>query len=277
MAGTELKNWFESLEKEEKNEVIIFLDTSLITEYWNKKADYPNNIQLFNYTDSRNNIKGNNRIILKGNGLDYNKNSTKCILGNPTIIIKDEDSIKKFFNILGNITHENIDEINYYFLDKKSFDILLKMEENELIHFLEEKNEHLFRLHHAVPMLDLELIHEDKKILDTYNILSARFANYLYKFAYFDFDASSTKIGIEVRKLLGVKSKTINNIRTIDIMFPKGRTFKGYDLSVDKHLDIKIKIAHKLIKIGNTKKLDLTTIAEITELPIKKVKNLYRK
>lgn len=269
MQQNELKVWFENLKNGIKDETIIIL---------NKNINISNsNVKSIGYYSNIDNLKNGNTIIVGNKTLLEYKDSDKffkSIFKNLIIIVKHEKSIENFLNLLENNDDQNEIDIEYSVVKKKDFSELLKMDAKELGDFLENNHFHIHSFYDNLPMYDLNFINTSINILTKQNILTASFANYLYKFAYLDFTSNTTNVGKQIRKILGIKSKTINNIRTIDITFPKGKPFKGYDLNTDRYLEIKKKIAQKLVNL-NDKKLDLDKIAEITELPIKEVKKLF--
>ncbi|WP_375724125.1 hypothetical protein LXN10_01100 [Arcobacter sp. KX21116] len=291
MEENELKNWFDNLKNKIKNKTTIFLNISnndVSESIFNDFKLKINGINKIHYSNGNMKTLSENTIILKSSinhintnfSFIENKRFLSELFKNPIIIINDNISIREFINILINFQeNETIEyfgeKIKYYVLEKKDFEMLIRIDKNELISLIEKEHKYLIEIFSDLPILNTENLNMQKEILDKHNVLSANFANYLYKFAYFDFAASSTKIGRNVRQIFGIKSKTINNIRIFDSMSLQAKPFKGYDLKTDKYLDIKKKIAQKLIRMKNIKKLDTFEIAKITELPIKEIKKLY--
>ena len=274
MQQNELEIWLENLNNDVKNETIIFLNEN---RYISKS-----NVNTMGYSENLEYLKKCNYIIVKDKFQFESKNFNKFFnltFQKPIIIIKDKESIDKFVKLLqedeNDKKQEKID-IKYHLVNKKDFQELLHMDKNELINLLEKEHSYLYTFCPILPMYDEKFIDLNIDILKKNKILSASFANYLYKFTYLDFTSNTTNVGKQIRKILGIKSKTINNIRTTDIIFPKGKPFKGYDLNTDIYLEIKKEIAQKLVNL-NDKKLDLDKIAEITELPIKEVKKLFNR
>lgn len=271
MQKNELSIWFDDLKNSFESETIIILNENRSIQHFNKK--------FFVLFADGNNLKSGNTIIV--NKKTYSKyiNSDsffKSIFKNLIILIKDEESIKNFLNLLENYDEQNKIDVKYHLVGKKDFSELLKMNKEELVNFLEHTHSSINVFYSNLQMYDYDFIIKSIDNLKNQNILSSSFANYLYKFAYLDFTSNTTRVGREIRKILGIKSKTINKIRTIDITFPRGKPFKGYDLNTDRYLEIKKKIAQKLINL-NDKKLNLDKIAEITELPIKEVQKLFNR
>lgn len=271
MQKNELSIWFDDLENGFRNETIIILNENRNISDFNKN--------FFVLVPNKNNLRCGNTIIV--NRKIYSKYNDskfflKSIFKKSIIFIKDKESIKNFLNLLENYDEQNKIDVKYHLLEKKDFSELLKMNKEELVNFLEHTHSSINVFYSNLQMYDYDFIIKSIDNLKNQNILSSSFANYLYKFAYLDFTSNTTRVGREIRKILGIKSKTINNIRTIDITFPRGKPFKGYDLNTDRYLEIKKKIAQKLINL-NDKKLNLDKIAEITELPIKEVQKLFNR
>ncbi|MDX4060702.1 hypothetical protein Q6A89_09285, partial [Aliarcobacter skirrowii] len=119
-----------------------------------------------------------------------------------------------------------------------------------------------------IPKYNDEYFKKNIFYLKNNKILTANFANFLYKITSLKFSLTDTAVGIQVRKILAIKSKTLkvlNNKNTYD-------TFKGYDLSYGLGFDIRKKIADRLISL-KLDELDLDKICDITDLP----KKLFKK
>ena len=271
MQQNELEIWLENLNNDVKNETIIFLNEN---RYISKS-----NVNTMGYSENLEYLKKCNYIIVKDKFQFESKNFNKFFnltFQKPIIIIKDKESIDKFVKLLQKDKKQEEIDIKYHLVKKRDFQELLDMGKEELINLLKKEHFYLCTFCPILPMYDEKFIDLNIDILKKNKILSASFANYLYKFTYLDFTSNTTNVGKQIRKILGIKSKTINNIRTTDIIFPKGKPFKGYDLNTDIYLEIKKEIAQKLVNL-NDKKLDLDKIAEITELPTKEVKKLFNR
>ena len=75
----------------------------------------------------------------------------------------------------------------------------------------------------------------------------------------------------------GIKSKIINRKNLVSLKVEQlEKNFRVYDLKENTFvMDTKVDIAKKLVKL-NLKGLDVIKVAEITELPLKKVEKMYR-
>lgn len=262
----ELQIWLENFCSGIRNETIVFLNKNIIINNSNINLIDSKNLK---YSEKYSNVVVKTYFTEKS--IDFNK-FINLIFKKPLIIIKDETSINNFLELLKNCKKDGELDVKYYTLDKKDFEELLNMDKKELIELLEKEHLYLSLFYPNLPH-DEEEISFCIDVLKQHNILKANFANYLYKYAYLDFNANTTKVGIQIRKFFGVKSKTISHIISYDLLFNKRKPFKGYDLNADKYLEIKKKIAKKLIKL-NCKTLDVYKIVEITELPEKIVQKL---
>ncbi|MFY9076491.1 hypothetical protein [Aliarcobacter butzleri] len=267
MEDNGLRKWFDNLKKGVNNEVIIFLDSRYIQNIFISEV----NFRAFNFNCDLlklGNLILNNEMPYLRSDLPENRKFYNEILKKDIIIIKDKNSINEFINQLESLNNViDIEDINAYLLKREDFYKLLELSETDLKKFLDERHKYLMSLYRNIPMWNDDYIDESIEFLNKHKILTANFANYLYKFAFLRFELSDTRIGIEVRKLLGTKSKTISNIRRIkDIYFPKGKVFKGYDLRYGIYFDIKKEIADKLISL-KIKELDIDKICEVTSLP----------
>ncbi|MDN5046044.1 hypothetical protein ACOTVQ_00145 [Aliarcobacter butzleri] len=267
MEDNGLRKWFDNLNKGVKNEVIVFLDSKQKKNNISSKVHFKKfNFEL-NLEGVSNLVLNNEMQYLEYESPKWTKLYNK-MFKRDIIIIKDKNSINEFINQLESLHNViDIEDINAYLLKREDFYKLLELSETDLKKFLDERHKYLMSLYRNIPMWNDDYIDESIEFLNKHKILTANFANYLYKFAFLRFELSDTRIGIEVRKLLGTKSKTISNIRRIkDIYFPKGKVFKGYDLRYGIYFDIKKEIADKLISL-KIKELDIDKICEVTSLP----------
>lgn len=125
-------------------------------------------------------------------------------------------------------------------------------------------------------------LRDDINFLKSCNILTARLAVVLYRFAFLDINANHTLIGRYMFKLTGTRSKTINNtyLGLKKSFIPedlRNKNFKAYDLSIN-HAEIKIReeIAKNLLEL-RLNKLDSITIAKITGLTENMIFNLKKR
>ncbi|MCT7553653.1 hypothetical protein [Aliarcobacter butzleri] len=266
MEDNSLRKWFDNLKKGVENKVIIFLDSRCIQNIFISEV----NFRAFNFNCDLlklGNLILNNEMLYLRSDIFENRKFYNEILKRDIIIIKDENSINEFINQLKSFNNEiHIEQIDSYLLKREDFYKLLELNEMDLTKFLKERHEYLICLYRNIPMWNDQYIGRSIEFLNNDKILTANFAAYLYKFSFLEFELSDTRIGIEVRKLLGIKSKTISKKRIGDVYLPRGKVFKGYDLRHGICFDIKKEIADKLISL-KIKELDIDKICEVTSLP----------
>ena len=102
------------------------------------------------------------------------------------------------------------------------------------------------------------------------NILTSRLAVIIYRVAFLDPNANTTKIGIYFQKKSGSKSKVFSaktHKSLANIPDLKGKSFKAYDFNVNEsEIAIREEIAIKLTEL-DIKELDAQKIYEITGFP----------
>jgi len=110
----------------------------------------------------------------------------------------------------------------------------------------------------------------DVNLFITYNILTSRLAVIIYRIAFLDPNANTTKIGIYFQKNSGSKSKvfsTKTHKALANIPDLKGKSFKAYDFNVNEaEIAIREEIAIKLTEL-DIKELDAQKIYQITGYP----------
>ncbi|OCL86138.1 hypothetical protein [Arcobacter porcinus] len=261
-----LIRWFDNLKQGVGNKVIVFLYSNQILKIYKDKIK----LQVFNCNHE---LQICDNLILNHERDTFNTvnhiNITfyREIFKRGIIIIKNKNSIDEFIKQLessnNEIHNKNIDS---YLLKREDFYELLKLNKSDLKNFLDKRHEYLKCFYQNIPMWDENYIDQSGKLLEKNKILTANFAAYLYKFSFLEFNLSDTRIGINVRKLLGIKSKTINNL--IDnIYYPDiKKTFKGYDMRYGIGFEIKKEIADKLLSL-DIEGLELDKVCDITGLP----------
>lgn len=264
-----LIRWFDNLKQGVGNKVIVFLyskkrlkidkDTIKLQVFnCNHELQICDNLILNYEEDTFNTVK------------HINIKFYREIFKRGIIIIKNKNSIDEFIEQLtssnNEIHNKNIDS---YLLKREDFYELLELNESDLKIFLKKRHEYLKYFYQNIPnlrMWDEQYIGRNIELLEKSQILTANFAAYLYKFSFLEFNLSDTRIGINVRKLLGIKSKTINN--PIDNIYYShiGKTFKGYDMRYGIGFEIKKEIADKLLSL-DIEGLELDKVCDITGLP----------
>ena len=267
MKRNELNIWFENVHNNKINNKLICLVGSLI----DNKLHYSNMSKfriIHGEIPAINDLNGNYVIVV-----DYaNIKTVKRFLSKGAIVISDYKSIQKFTNTLLSKDFTNLYEIEYDLINPINFEEILTFNKETLFNFIKERNlilEKLFINSKPYKYIHFE-IYFNKKILFT------EIAIYLYKLATLNFYENKTNIGLEISKIIGTSSKTINlaslNMKLIGIKRVYDLTIKN-DIVTEK---IKFNIAKKLILL-NIKPLHITKIAKIVELPVNDIEKIYTK
>ena len=179
--------------------------------------------------------------------------------------------------MINNKSLDTTNEVKYELIQKVDFVSLFKKNNLDIKRFIFDRLDLLKKIN-----CNFEHMNIDSLIicLDNYfknKILFASFAQLLYRLANLDFESSERSIGGNIRRTLGIKSKIINRKNLVSLKVEQlEKNFRVYDLKENTFvMDTKIDIAKKLVKL-NLKGLDVIKVAEITELPLKKVEKMYR-
>ena len=201
----------------------------------------------------------------------------KSTISRGIIYIKDVNSIYKFMNLINNKSLDTTNEVKYELIQKVDFVSLFKKNNLDIKRFIFDRLDLLKKIN-----CNFEHMNIDSLIicLDNYfknKILFASFAQLLYRLANLDFESSERSIGGNIRRTLGIKSKIINRKNLVSLKVEQlEKNFRVYDLKENTFvMDTKVDIAKKLVKL-NLKGLDVIKVAQITELPLKKVEKMYR-
>lgn len=289
MNNNELELWFNNALKMIENDKILFINNVSIKSMDSIRKRYLDNADItrtfkINFLDNTN--YGIN-FSISVNSLVYLKNDEKFanndILKKNIIYVSDDSFLLNFERLIFGIT-STIELKQFTYIELKKIDIedILKDNKNILLVIRERENilqnilgeNYLNKMKYNGEVKDQELI-DDINILKEKRILVTKFAHYLYRIFMLDFNSSVTKVGLNIRKSLNVKSKTF----TYKYLTDKRRdncNLKAYDLNINQiEFDTKIKIAKKLLSLKK-EKLDYKTIAKITELSEKDVLKLFK-
>ena len=295
-----LKEWLNNIDNEEINKPVLFIDDCY--SKYKKEISKIKKIEIITpYIYKKHSVRMKNIIIFnKDVSMEFEKiNEEKFlyILDNCVIrgIIYIDDSkiienqnyknenIKSpsemEFNkrIINFLLKEQVDisDLEIHYLDKKQFDNFQNMNKEEFTNFIKFREKILRRVYSNIKKIYLEHIEDHILLLFEKNLLTAKIAHYLYRLSELDFYSTTTYVGNNISKRLGIKSKTITckMIHMITYVYIN-KNFKAYDLNIDRDLELKKKIAQKLLLLSNSKKLDKHTIAEVTSLPLKEVEKL---
>ena len=277
-----LNIWLEILYENSSNKKILFLkvntgDTKIFSESLNifiRKDISIINIDILKEKNWLEKIGAN--LIIISDSLEPIENM-KLILNREIIYIEDVNSINKLVELLNNKSLDYYNEIKYDFLQKVNFEKLIKSNPEDIEKFVSNRLSLLEKINCNFGNIDSNFLEICLKNYNSKKLLVASFAQLLYRLANLDFISSAKKIGGKIRQIVGVASKPVssNQLQGLNIRLSL-RNYRIYDLNEKPFvMDTKIDIAQKLVKL-NLKGLDVIKVAEITELPLKKVEKMYR-
>ena len=277
-----LNIWLEILYENSSNKKILFLkvntgDTKNFSESLNifiRKDISIINIDILKEKNWLEKIGAN--LIIISDSLESIENM-KLILNREIIYIEDVNSINKLVELLNNKSLDYYNEIKYDFLQKVNFEKLIKSNPEDIEKFVSNRLSLLEKINCNFGNIDSNFLEICLKNYNSKKLLLASFAQLLYKLANLDFISSAKKIGGKIRQIVGVASNPVNSnqLQGLNIRLSL-RNYRIYDLNEKPFvMDTKIDIAQKLVKL-NLKGLDVIKVAQITELPLKKVEKMYR-
>ena len=277
-----LNIWLEILYENSSNKKILFLkvntgDTKNFSESLNifiRKDISIINIDILKEKNWLEKIGAN--LIIISDSLEPIENM-KLILNREIIYIEDVNSINKLVELLNNKSLDYYNEIKYDFLQKVNFEKLINSNPEDIGKFVSDRLSLLEKINCNFGNIDSNFLEICLKNYNSKKLLLASFAQLLYKLANLDFISSAKKIGGKIRQIVGVASNPVNSnqLQGLNIRLSL-RNYRIYDLNEKPFvMDTKIDIAQKLVKL-NLKGLDVIKVAQITELPLKKVEKMYR-
>jgi hypothetical protein len=292
-----LKEWLSNINNKKMNKAVLFID-DCYSKYKNDILGKKDIEIITPYSYKASSINKVNIIIFLKD--DFNKTEqineekflyiiNQCVkrgiiyIKNPFYkndITNSQNKIEFSQKIINFLIKEKVDisDIEVFYLEKKEFDDFQNMDKNEFTEFIKFREKILFKVYLNIKRIHIEYIDDHIILLFEKKLLTAKLAHHFYRLSELDFYSTTTFVGNEIRKKLGIKSKTINNKMIAKITEAYTfKNFKAYDLNIDKNLELKKKIAQKLLLLSNSKKLDEYTIAKVTELPLKEVKKLLKK
>lgn len=241
-----------------------------------------------------------NNIFIKTKNLSFDNNRSNEEFQKVVRELYDKEilyiHIKISFNVMIDkliFKHEINDRTYIEHLAKISpidlLDLIKNFSSEEILYFITKGTDdrsNILSIDHSSKLIltenEFNWLRDDINFLKSCNILSARLAVILYRFAFLDINANHTLIGRYMFKLTGTRSKTINStyLELKKSFIPedlRNKNFKAYDLSIN-HAEIKIReeIAKSLLAL-QLNKLDSTTIAKVTKLPENTILYLKRK
>lgn len=281
MEENKLVKWFINYFENKINEEYLYLENFNCADAVNAKFNKATIIDLENFREYSSKANYILHGFITNDSKNKNISSSAWLKENKKQII----CVKSNENLLDAIKSKNIDEIrkfNYHLIEKIDFYKVLEIQ--DIKSFLQKRNKEI-SLENDI----LELILKDKlfnteiELLKKHDILTANFANKIYRLCQLDFYSTATDIGNKIRKILNSKSRSItgkklkeylNSIDAIDKLSMPIKQTRIYDLNINQiEIDTKMRIAKNLLSLRK-EKLDYKTIAKVTELPEKVINNI---
>ena len=276
MNENRVEKWIENVLKGKDNKEVLFIKTN--DSFSNSKISRSMNVELIEFKSL--NIKldtAKNTIIKIDDSYEFCEFMKNNLL-NGVIVILEESSIEKLFNAIQERDINIANEIEYKFLEKVTFEDILKYNRDNLRNFVLKREWILKKINSYYEELDLQDIDYFLEVYFTRKILIAKFVQILYRLATLNFIFSDKKVGGIIKEEVGVSSKVVSPkyIRFLGST-EKSKNARIYDLNINQvEVDTKMNIAKKLVKL-DIKVLDVNKVSKITELPIKAIENIYKK
>lgn len=271
MEKDELEEWFVNVSHRKLNDKLICIYES----HGSGKLKLVN-IPYCNivYGETIGNFSGlnNNYIVIV---TPQNIVDIKKFLHQGVIIISDSQSVNNFEQALLSKKLTKFSGIKYDLLESNPFENILALSKDELFTFINERKYVLEKLFMSIEGFSSFYF---KKYFDN-KILFTELAIKLYELTTLKFCQNNTSIGLEISKILGTSSKTIN---LASLSSPNQKLVgykKAYDLNIRENKineEVRLNVATKLLKL-KIKQLNVTKIAKIVELPLTVVENIYAK
>lgn len=201
----------------------------------------------------------------------------KKIVQKNIILLEDVESINKMIFLLKNKQLEPQSEIKYLLLEKQKFENVLDLEIDMMREFIIVRIHLLKKLSIYFENLDIEYVDSCLDIYKHKKVLLARFIQSLYRLATLDYISTEKSVGATIHTTLGVSSKVIG-MKSLKMGLPLKmiKNHRAYNLNENQiQIDTKMSIAKKLLA-SDIKELDVSKIANITELPLKNIEKMHR-
>lgn len=285
MQTNRLKQWIENSNSNKTNQEVLFINaTSNNTQYnlsylqkiGNSLRTNIKILWLDGIEETKYHYHANQIIVMLSqdiNQFDIIKKTIKRGM----IYLDDVITINKTIELLQEKTVNTRYKFRYRLLQKEKFEEILKFDKKSFESFIINRNTLLGEIHYDFVDMDINLISNYAKIYSLKKILLAKFAHYLYRLTTLDFTSTVKSVGTSIHKTLGVQSKIINlQSLQIKVAMISLKNHRVYDLNENQiQRAIKMDIAKKLVAL-DIKELDISKIANITELPIKQIEKMYR-
>jgi len=286
MQINKINQWLENIYKGVANQELLLLNTSQnhtqcnLSDLKRLSTSLTSNVRLL-WLDGIQEVKYryyNNQIVVVSYQDMRCFETLKTALHRDVIYVNDSDTINKIIALLQAKKIDAMGALKYTLLKKVEFEEVLKLDRSSLEEFILGRINLLKNIHYNFVSMEHRFFNDCLEIYYSKRILLASFAQYLYRLATLDFTSTEKSVGSNVHKTLGVKSKVISpRALRMKIDMSLLKNHRVYNLNENQvELDIKISIAKKLIEL-DIKGLDVTKIANITKLPIKRIEKIHSK
>jgi hypothetical protein len=285
MQTDRLKEWIKNTNSSKTNQEVLFIKGSCKHTQYNlldlKRVgnSFQSNIKLF-WLDEIKEVKYRyycNQIVVMLSQDMKQFETIKKTIARDVIYVDDSESINKIIELLKEKTVDIRYAFQYELLKKEKFEEILQLDKESLERFIINRNILLSKIHFGFEAVDITLLNDYLTIYSLKKVLLAKFAHYLYRLTTLDFTSTVKSAGASIHTTFGVQSKIINlkslKIRVTTSLIGNHRV---YDLNENQiQTDIKMGIAKKLVAL-DLKELDVSKIANITELPLKQIEKMHR-
>lgn len=285
MQKDKLLQWIENINTGTTNQEILFIDASRNHTKYNildlKRAgnSLQSNFKLLwlDGSEIKYNYYGNIIVVMTSPNIKYNERIKK-IIAKGVIYINEYDTVNRVIAMLQEKRVDVMNELSYESLEKMKFEEALQLDADALKSFITKRYWLLQKIIHGFALKEVDFLDHYIGIYKDKKILIANFAHSLYRLATLDFISFVKSAGTKIHTILGVKSKVISfkSLKLPSIPGALQKNLRVYDLNENQlELAIKMDIAKKLVAL-DVKELDITKIANITELPIKRIEKMYK-
>ena len=273
MEDNKLLRWIDNIYNGEINEEIVIVNFMYKGQITKINESISNNLKINKFNTILEKKLHEKNCIYCAELLKYE--DIKYLVDSDIKIIFLEYYISDhFINDIKNGIFKNHD---YFFIEKINFEETIY--NDDLKKFIKKRYQDL------PPNLDIRssiykfiLENYDFKLLKENRILTASLAHMLYRMCYLDYTSTKTQVGINISKILNVKSKSLTPKQFKNYLGKDSdqnlKQARVYDLNINQYVfDTKINILKKLIKL-NIDTLDFKKIFEIVELSNIEIKEI---
>lgn len=286
MQTNKVNQWLENTHKGVANQEVLFINASKNHTQCNLaglkhlETFLTSNVVLLwldGVQEAKYRYDKNQIIIISSQDIRYFEVIKKAITRG-VIYVDESNTINKIIAMLQAQRIDEMGALTYTLLKKVEFEEVLKLDIKSLREFVLQRDWLLKNIDYGFIRREFQFLDDFIAIYNHKKILVASFAQYLYRLAALDFTSTDKSVGGAIRKTLGVKSGVISPraLKVIPTAKELRKNLRVYNLNENQvELDIKISIAKKLVAL-DIKELDISKIANITELAIKQIEKFYR-